>query len=151
VIIDAQPELVFRIMISCTEAMKFVPHLLSCLVVDAAPDGGWQIIEQEVDYSWLLPRMRYAFRARYEAGRRVQFSNVSGDFREHEGIWHLQPMDDGNRTLLTYAVKAVPRFFVPQWLIRRSLRKELPELLRRLRTQCESVRSARPALERPEP
>jgi ribosome-associated toxin RatA of RatAB toxin-antitoxin module len=136
--IAASPEQIFRRLTDCAEAMKFVPHLEHCEVLESAPDGSWQIVEHRVDHGWFAPRARYIFRAEYESFRRIRFSNVSGDLRENRGTWEFLPSEDGNSTLVTYNAHIVPRNYVPRWLLRSALRSDLPALMKGLRSACES-------------
>jgi uncharacterized protein YndB with AHSA1/START domain len=135
--IDAPAERVFRTMTDCAQALKFVPHLTRCSVLETAPDGSWQIILHEVSY-WFVPRASYVFRADYEPFERVRFSAVRGDFEVNEGVWELLPRRDGAATVVTYRARVVPRFFVPRWLVLASLKRDLPELLQGLRARCEA-------------
>jgi uncharacterized protein YndB with AHSA1/START domain len=137
--IDAPAERVFRTMTDCAEALKFVPHLIHCTVLETALDGSWQTIEHEVGYGWYLPYASYVFRAAYEPFERVRFSGVRGDFRENEGVWELAPRRDGAATVVTYRAQVVaPRFFVPRWMVLASLKHDLPALMQGLRTRCEA-------------
>ena len=136
--IDAPAERVFRTMTDCAQALKFVPHLLHCTVLETAPDGSWQTIEHVVGYGWYLPRAAYVFRAAYEPFERVSFSSVRGDFQENEGVWELAPRRDGAATVVTYRAQVAPRFFVPRWLVLASLKHDLPALMQGLRARCEA-------------
>ncbi|HEX7416965.1 MAG TPA: SRPBCC family protein [Steroidobacteraceae bacterium] len=143
VLVHALNALVFRTMTDCDKALKYVPHLVACKVLETTPDGRSQVIAHEADYSWYLPRTRYVFRADYEPGERVRFKAVSGDFRVNQGMWELVPQPATGSTLVTYRVLLQPRFFAPRWLVRASLKRELPDLMRALRDYCE--REAREA------
>ena len=136
--IEAPAERVFRTMTDCAQALKFVPHLIHCVVLETAPDGSWQTIEHEVNYGWYLPRARYVFRAAYEPFERVSFSSVRGDFRENQGVWELLPRRDGAGTVVTYRAEVVPQFYVPRWMILASLKRDLPALMQGLRALCET-------------
>jgi uncharacterized protein YndB with AHSA1/START domain len=135
--IHASAERVFRTLTDCDEALRFVPHLRHCAVLDAAPDNSWQIVEQQIDYGWYAPRAYYVFRADYERFARIHFSNVRGDFRENRGTWEFRPTADGNDTIVTYRVRLVPRFYVPRWVMRMTLKRDLPELMKGLRAHAE--------------
>ncbi len=140
--IAASAEEVFRTLTDCAQALKFVPHLEHCQVLESAPDGSWQIVEHRVDHGWFAPKARYVFRAEYEGFRHIRFSNVSGDLRENRGTWEFLPSADGASTLVTYNAHIVPRNYVPRWLLRSALRSDLPALLKGLRTASESPRKA---------
>jgi ribosome-associated toxin RatA of RatAB toxin-antitoxin module len=137
--IAAPPATVFAWMTDCAKALSFVPHLKTCRVTETAADRLSELVAHEVDYSWFLPRTRYVFRARYQPPTRVDFQEVSGDLEINQGSWQLTASPDAAHTLVTYEVRLKPRMFVPSWLVRRGLRKDLPELLAALRTVSESA------------
>jgi uncharacterized protein YndB with AHSA1/START domain len=136
--IDAPAERVFRIMTDCAQALKFVPGLTRCAVLETSPDGSWQTILHEVSYGWFVPRASYVFRAEYEPFVRVRFSAVRGDFAQNEGVWELVPRRDGAATIVTYRAQVMPRFYVPRWIALASLKRDLPALLEGLRARCET-------------
>jgi ribosome-associated toxin RatA of RatAB toxin-antitoxin module len=140
--IAASPEQVFRTLTDCARALRFVPHLKRCAVLESAPDGRWQNVEQTVDYGLLVPRASYVFHAEYEKFARIRFSNLRGDFRENRGVWTFRPLDDGRATVVTYEARVAPAFYVPRWMMRNMLKRDLPDLMRGLRTHAEAVRSA---------
>jgi len=137
--IEAPAEKVFRTMTDCAQALKFVPHLIHCTVLETAPDGSWQTIEHDVNYGWYLPRASYVFRAAYEPFERVSFTSVRGDFRENDGVWELAPRRDGAATVVTYRAQVALRFFVPRWMVLASLKHDLPALMQGLRARCEAL------------
>jgi hypothetical protein len=142
--VSAPPETVFRTLTDCSLALRFVPHLKRCAVVDTAPDGSWQEVEHQSDYGWLVPRATYVFRADYEKFSRIRFSHLRGDFRVNEGVWEFLPVDEGRATLVTYQARLVPDFYVPRWMMRSMLKRDLPELMRGLRTQAQLVQGEKP-------
>jgi hypothetical protein len=88
--------------------------------------------------------MHYVFRANYERFRRVRVTNVSGDFREHDAVWELRPVHGGEAVIVTYRVHIVPRAYVPGWIMRSTMKRDLPEMLKALRARCESQAKGRP-------
>jgi uncharacterized protein YndB with AHSA1/START domain len=135
--VSAPPETVFRTLTDCARALRFVPHLKRCAVVDTAPDGTWQDVEHHSDYGWFAPRAHYVFRANYEKFSRIRFNHLRGDFRVNQGLWEFIPVDEGRATLVTYQARLVPDFYVPRWMMRSMLKRDLPELMRGLRTHAE--------------
>lgn len=136
--VRAAPDTVYRAMTDCAAALQYVPHLEVCVVLERSPDGRSELIEHVADMSWYLPATRYVFEARYEPPRSIAFDAKRGDFRELSGRWELRPDDAGGATTVTYRVQMQPKFRVPQWLVRRSLQRELPELLVALRRFVEA-------------
>lgn len=137
--IHATAERVFRTLTDCGQALAFVPHLDRCAVLETAPDLTSQIVEHHIHYGWFMPDAEYVFRAEYERFRRIRFSNVRGDFRENRGAWEfVAAPEDGTATIVTYRVRLVPRFFVPRWMMRSMLKRDLPELMKGLRARSEA-------------
>jgi uncharacterized protein YndB with AHSA1/START domain len=137
--IRATPEAIWPVMTDCQQARTYVPGLKRCRRIDGAPDGSWQDIEHEVRLSWLLPTVRYVFHAQYDRPRRIDFHRISGDLKEEEGTWLLSPTADGTATVVEYEVYVDPGFWIPQALVARSLRKDLPAALTGLRQRVESA------------
>ncbi len=140
--IHARREVVWSLITSCAEALRLVPGLVSCEVMDTAPDRSWQRIRHVMDYSWYLPKLTYEFRASYDEPSRVSIERMSGDLRVLRGSWALQ--GDGADTIAHYAVDLAPGFWVPHWIVRAALRRDLPKMLRALRARAEFVQKQEP-------
>jgi ribosome-associated toxin RatA of RatAB toxin-antitoxin module len=141
ILIDAPPETLWPIMTDCDEAPTFVPGLKDCEVLESGQT--WDIIRHDVKWIWFLPKFTYVFRADYEKHKRIYFSRIRGDLREMKGTWHLDPLEHGNQTVLRYEVYLDPGLIVPKWLVRQSLKKNLPALLASLRRRAENGRSGK--------
>jgi len=142
--IPAPAETIWSVMTDCAEALQYVPGLRRCRRIDGAADGRWEDIEHEVRYSWLLPGVRYVFRAQYERPHRMDFHRVSGDLKTVEGTWLLTGTRDGTATLVEYAVYVDPGFWTPQFLVTQTLRKDVSAVLSGLRERvAEEGRTAR--------
>ena len=135
-------EVVWSLITSCPEALHLVPGLVSCDVLETAPDRSWQRIRHVMDYSWYLPKLTYEFRASYDRSSRVSIERLSGDLRVLRGSWALQ--SDGADTIAHYAVDLAPGFWVPRWIVRAALRRDLPRMLRALRARAEFVQKQKP-------
>jgi hypothetical protein len=137
--IHAHREVVWSLITSCAEALHLVPGLIACEVLETAPDRSSQKIRHVLDYSWYVPKLTYEFRASYEPPSRVSIERISGDVRVLRGSWVLQ--SDGDDTTAHYVVDLVPGFWVPHWIVRAALRRDLPKMLRALRARAEFVQS----------
>lgn len=140
VLIEARPEAIWAVITDCREAVKFVPGLRLCRRIDGAPDGRWVNIEQEIDYSWFLRTVHNVLRADCDPPRRIDFHRVSGDLKQEEGSWLLTPTPGGSATVVEYEMYLDPGFWIPQWLINRTLRKDVPGALAGLREHVEHPR-----------
>jgi hypothetical protein len=140
--IHARREVIWSLITSCAEALHLVPGLVACDVMETAPDRSWQRIRHVMDYSWYLPKLTYEIRAFYDQPSRVSIERISGDLRVLRGSWVLQ--GDGDYTIAHYAVNLAPGFWVPHWIVRAALRRDLPKMLRALRTRAEFVQKQKP-------
>ncbi len=142
VLIRARPEAIWSVMTDCAQALLFVPGLRRCRRLAGAPDGRWEDFEQEIRYAWYLPSVVYVFRADYQRPRRIEFHRISGDLKEQQGTWLLSTTADGSATVVQYEMYLDPGFWVPQFLVNRTLRKDLPAALAGLRKRVESPAGA---------
>jgi hypothetical protein len=140
--IHARREVVWSLITSCPESVSLVPGLEICQVLETAPDHSWQRIHHVMNYSWYIPKVSYEIRASYDQPSRVSIERVAGDLRTLRGSWEL--LGDGDYTVAHYTVDLVPGFWVPQWLVRSALRRDLPRMLRALRTRAEAVQAGSP-------
>jgi coenzyme Q-binding protein COQ10 len=133
ILIDAPAETIWKIMIDCPGAPTFVPGLKTCKILDSGKN--WDIIRHEVKWIWFFPKISYVFRADYQINKRIDFVKIKGDLREMKGSWRLFPLDETGQTIVRYEVYLDPSFFIPQWLVERSLMTDLPDMLAALRTK----------------
>ena len=137
--IHARREVVWSLITSCAEALHLVPGLVACDVMETAPDRSWQRILHVLDYSWYVPKLTYEIRASYTYPSRVSIERISGDLRILRGSWTLQ--SEGDDTIADYMVDLAPGFWVPHWIVRAALRRDLPKMLSSLRSRAEAVQA----------
>jgi Polyketide cyclase / dehydrase and lipid transport len=140
--IHASRETVWSLITSCPESLRMVPGLEICDVLETAPDQSWQSIRHVMNYSWYVPKLTYVMRATYDAPAKVSIERVSGDLRTLKGSWELK--SDGDYTIAHYMVDLAPGFWVPSWIVRGALRRDLPRMLRALRSRAEATPSRKP-------
>jgi uncharacterized membrane protein len=135
--IAASTAQVWAVMLDCARAPNFMPALKSCTVLQADPNGDWDIREHRVSWIALLPDTRSVFRSQYVEYKSISFSRVDGDFQILEGSWQLQPIDDGARTRLSYRARIGIALPIPAFLLRSALESDVPKFLKALRTEIE--------------
>jgi hypothetical protein len=133
--IHARREAVWSLITSCPESLRMVPGLEICDVLETAPDHSWQRIRHVMNYSWYVPKLTYVIRANYDPPSKVSIERVAGDLRTLRGSWELS--SDGEYTVAHYKVDLAPGFWVPHWIVRSALKKDLPKMLRALRARAE--------------
>jgi polyketide cyclase/dehydrase/lipid transport protein len=138
--IHASRETVWSLITSCPESLRMVPGLEICDVLETAQDQSWQKIRHVMNYSWYVPKLTYVIRATYDRPAMVTIERISGDLRTLRGSWELK--SDGDYTIAHYTVDLAPGFWVPHWVVRTVLRKDLPRMLRALRSRAEAAPTA---------
>ena len=138
--IRAPRSAVFAILGSCPEALRIVPGLETCEVRERAADGSSARVWQVMSYARLLPRVRVEVLARYDTPASVTFERVGGDEVTLRGAWTLEV--DGDATVAHYSFLFEPAYWVPHWILRAVIRRDLPRMLESLRVAAESGRRA---------
>jgi hypothetical protein len=140
--IHAPREVVWSLITSCPESLRMVPGLEVCDVLESAPDQSWQRIHHVMNYSWFVPKLSYVIRATYDRPSKVSIERISGDLRTLRGSWELK--SDRDYTIAHYMVDLAPGFWIPHWIVRSALRKDLPKMLRALRARAEAAPNLKP-------
>jgi hypothetical protein len=136
--IHATREVIWAIVSSCPEALKILPSLKGCDVLERAPDGSWARIRQVMEYFRFLPNVRFEVRVNYLPPASITFERVSGDLTSVRGEWILQ--SDGGYTIAHYDIAIEPGVWVPNWIVRAALKHDLPIMLQSLRNNAETTR-----------
>lgn len=120
---------------SCDSAFYYVEGLKKCEVrsVEHTDIADITQLAQSVKKSWIIPRMDYVIEVRRQPMTRVDFELVEGDLKAMRGGWRFLPLEGEEQFLITHEIRVRPSFPVPRWLIRRSMRKDLPDMLACLR------------------
>jgi hypothetical protein len=117
--------------------LRFVPGLESCRVIEADPQGRWDVREHRINWAWFLPNIRTVFRAEYEKPRLIRFRRIGGDLKRSEGEWQLEPRDGGTRLFYRAILAAdVP---APSFIVVGAIQKDMTTVLRQLREECEKA------------
>lgn len=120
---------------SCVSVFEYVDGLEACELISVRKeaDADISIVHQAVDKSWLIPRIDYTIEVRRQPFSRVDFKLVEGDLKAMEGGWRFVAANDGAGIVVTHEIRVQPSFPVPRWLVRRSMRQDIPDMLACLR------------------
>ena len=142
--IDAPQSVVWDLMLDCDRAPELVPGLTSCKVIESGPDGQWDIREHRINFSIFYSNVVNIFRSDYIPDKEIRFHLVGGDLKTQEGTWRLEATSaDQTRTRVLYRARLAVGKPVPRFLVRRSIRKDFPKVLRSLKDAAEkAVKSA---------
>jgi len=116
--VEATPQTIWNVMIDCKRTMDIVARMSVCEVLQATPDGSWDIRRQKIKPGFLLPKITSVFRSDYDPPRTIQISLAGGDMKVQEGVWTLTPLENG-KTRIYYQARLRPKFPVPNGLLKR--------------------------------
>lgn len=92
--------------------------------------GNKQNVEFHVTMTPLLPSFNYVLMQELSPPTILRFHRISGSFKDIQGSWQLQPVDNGNKTILSYILKMDPGPFIPKALVMTAVKSDLPNMMR---------------------
>lgn len=136
--IHASARQIWPFITQCRYAAWLIPGLKRCRTLETAPDGSWADIEHVIRYSAFIPTMHSVFRAEFHPPYRMDFHRIGGNLKHEAGYWSLLP-SAYDTTTVVYRVSLQPGFWIPQFVVRGTLQKQLPAALRSLRTHAQEL------------
>ncbi|MCB1062316.1 MAG: SRPBCC family protein [Verrucomicrobiae bacterium] len=132
IIIEAPVKAVWDVIADKEAAPDYIESLQSAKILEEHPD--YVLIEQVMKLG-PLPKVTYVVKHMPLPPHEVKFERHSGDLESIKGFWKFMPIGDGSKCLVIYRLSLKPGFFVPNFVIKRSLKKSLPEALEAVRDQ----------------
>lgn len=127
----ATPQQIWEVLGDCTANFRFVQGLQECEILEETADHA--VTRQVAKKHWLAPTMEYRFETRREPFRWIMIRLIDGDLKQLQGSWRFHPLDGGDLVLVTHRIRVQPSTPAPSWLIRRTLHRDLGEMLACLR------------------
>jgi ribosome-associated toxin RatA of RatAB toxin-antitoxin module len=124
-IMRAPAEEIWKVFMSCDYAFIFVAGLKKCEVIEESVE--YVQTRQVVDKGWLMPTMDYVFETRRTPFSHMEFKLIEGNLKTLQGFWDLQPVPEG--VLVTHEMRVRPKVPAPRWMIRRTIKKDMLELM----------------------
>lgn len=121
------PDAVWEVIGDCRFEFIYVRGLKVCEVLQ--PGRERMLMHHRLRNSWYTPTLDFTFEAIRKPGNFGEARLVEGDLRVLEGLWRLVPLADGNGVIVVHEIRIQPKIPAPRWLVRRSLRKDLPDML----------------------
>ena len=141
--IDAPASEIWEIMLDCTRAPEFVPGLKSCRIIETGPEGSWDIREHKINAGFIFTDVVNVFRSEYIPNRQITFRLVGGDLKMQEGTWQLEQLGgDQPRTRVIYHARLAIGRPVPRFMVRRSVRADMPGVFLALKNVAEMARES---------
>jgi ribosome-associated toxin RatA of RatAB toxin-antitoxin module len=135
IVVNARPERVYQILTDYMNATKVFPILKKCEILQN--HGQKKIVKHRLAPTGLPTSYEYVIEVSETAPHILEWHRVSGDFKELDGYWKLEPTEFGHSTMVTYATHVVGGFFMPQILIKRQFSIDMPIVLDALKNASE--------------
>ncbi len=132
--VNARPEKVWHILADYNHAAHTFPMLKQCELLQ--DHGTTKIVKHGLVLSGVPGTFDYIVTIKETAPREMEWHRLSGDFREVDAVWTLEPLDGGRATLVTYA-SHISAFLVPQALVKHQFQLDMPPALIALKNQAE--------------
>lgn len=134
--IPVPPSILWKTMLDCKGANRFIEGLQKCRILKEDPKGKWDVREHVVSWLALMPSTRSEFRSDYQKHRSIKFMRTGGDLKILEGEWNLQSVQKGKETRLTYMARVDPGTILPSSMIRAAVEADFPKTLKALRKEA---------------
>ena len=147
IVVHAPAERVWNILTDYENAPKVFPQLRKSEIVQSK--GNVKVLKHQVQPTGFggVQTYQYVVEVTEHAPRSMEWHRISGDFKAVDGFWKLEPLNDGRDTNVTYSSFVNGGFFIPQVLIKKQFRVEMPVVMSNLKneseTKSDSVRIAR--------
>ena len=125
IFMNTPAERIWEVIYSCENAFIFLDGLKLCEVLE--DNGVVTLTRQVVKRGWLVPKQDYTFRTLREPFKHAQFNRVEGNPKVMEGSWDFIAMPQG--VVVIHELRIKPDMPAPRFLVRRLMRRGMPEML----------------------
>lgn len=126
------------VIVSCELALTYVAGMERC-----EPVGGDALdtrVHQVVDKGWWMPELDYVIRIQRAPHDWMKVRLDSGNLAALDGAWRFSPWPGtaGEKTLVAHRIQIEPQRRAPRWLVQRTLRGDLPDMMACIRGLAEA-------------
>jgi ribosome-associated toxin RatA of RatAB toxin-antitoxin module len=129
---------IWDVLTACEIAPEYVPNVQSCRSLETHDHGRAELFVQTVKPAFFLPSFEHVFRLDYAPYERIDVRRVSGPVEHMQGSWWLLE-EDAERVLLVYELELDPGMPVPRFIVRATLRRDLPRIVTAVRERAEAA------------
>ncbi len=142
-LVAESPAVVLAVLTDYEEIPRFMPDVRTSTVLER--ENGRAVVEQEAVARVMMfsKRVHLVLEVQEETGV-IRFRDLCGkSFTRYEGSWQISPQDGG--AAIVYQLNAQPSFEVPEFLLKRLLKRDAKLMIERLQTEigARSQRTAR--------
>ncbi|MBS2010650.1 MAG: hypothetical protein JST01_26610 [Cyanobacteria bacterium SZAS TMP-1] len=142
-LIDSPRETVWRVLTDYERATRVFANLSKSEVLER--QGNTVKLHQIVKPGYFPFTFDYVVDMKALEPESIEWHRVSGSFDAYDGAWKLEKPrepEHSNCTRVTYQVYLDANKFIPQWLLRRSLKGYMPEVFDSVRRELKRQKTA---------
>ncbi len=111
----------------CEHEFVYVRGLEACEVLDTGPSFTKK--HHRVNNNWYTPTLDFDFIAIRTSPEHGEFHLLDGDLKIMQGQWNFEQLPGNVGIIVTHEIRVVSKFPAPRWLVRRVLKKGLPNMM----------------------
>ena len=123
----------------CPRSAEYTPNIVSCRSLEILDDGRAELFTQTIKIAFFVPAFEHVFRLSYDPYTHIGVHRVSGPIDVLDGNWWLVPQTDGS-VLLVNELGIDIGLPVPRFLVRATMRREVPKMLTGIRDRAQKPR-----------
>lgn len=135
ILVRAHAEQIWAILANYNDAANYFSILKRCKLLQ--DKGTTKIVLHELAPSGIPDTFEYVVEIKECPPKTMEWHRLSGDFKEVDGFWKLEPLDAGRYTMVTYASHVNGGFFMPQPLIKHQIQVDMPGVMLSLKNHAE--------------
>jgi ribosome-associated toxin RatA of RatAB toxin-antitoxin module len=127
------PSVALDVLSDYEDIPRFMPDVRTSTVLERGP-GRLLVAQEAVSQFLLFSRKVHLVLEVIEEGNSIRFTDRSRkSFHHYRGSWHAMRTENG--AAITYELVAKPAFDVPEFILKRLLRRDSGEMIHRLRLE----------------
>ncbi len=123
----------------CPRSAEYTPNIVSCRSLEILDDGRAELFAQMIKIAFFVPAFEHVFRLSYDPYTHIGVHRVSGPIDVLDGNWWLVPQADGS-VLLVNDLGIDIGLPLPRFLVRATMRREVPKMLLGIRERAQKPR-----------
>ncbi len=134
-ILTASVDQVYKLISNFDNYPELIPEVQKVDHVESTPQG--EVYEMTVE---LMKEVTYQIQVKFEDQKQISWELYNGDgFKKNSGLWTFKSLGQ-NQTLLKYSLEIDFNFFVPSFLVEKTIKAQLPKLFEavesKIKTSC---------------
>jgi len=125
IFVRAAVEDVWGMLEGCENAFTYVKGLKQCEVLEQTDK--YALIHEVVKAGVFAPTQDYTYKVNSQPFSRRDFKLNKGSLKAMEGSWEFLAVEEG--VIIVYQLHVQPAVSAPRFMVRRSIRKSIPDML----------------------